>query len=69
MKEENNISFTCKLKTRMRGKLKLSFLILLAIAKVRRSNSWSDVVDDFKFGEEPIDPMEVEKELHEQNCR
>ena len=65
------MTFQCLLETwkyAQQRYIAISFLIT-AIAKVRRSNSWSDVVEDFKFGEEPKDPTEVERELHEQNCR
>ena len=41
----------------------------LAIAKVRRSNSWSDLVEEYKFDEDIKDPAEVEREMHAQNSR
>ncbi len=36
---------------------------------VRRSNSLSDIVEELKFGEEPRDPADVEREQHEHNTR
>ncbi|XP_064611942.1 GATOR2 complex protein WDR59-like isoform X2 [Liolophura sinensis] len=40
-----------------------------ATMKLRRSNSWSDSYEDYRFVEDFKDPEQVEREQHENSCR
>ena len=47
----------------------MSYISSLAVQKMRRSNSWSEMrEEEYKFVEAQ-DPAEIEKEKHEKNMR